>query len=361
MRLATLIAQAEARFDRIARSHFLVAALCLLLVAVALNGLGHSPDVSYRVVAHDPFSRMSPKVKNNYHQTSPLLPLLGHYAHLTSKRRFFALCLALTGGGFAAFCLAARKRLGPEPALLLFVLLLAHPVTTVLLSWLGMPDCLTFLFTALLLFARSYGLVAVLSCLGAWNHPVFYFAAPVLLLLRKLAGEEAITWRHIPVCCLGLLAGWATVAWFLHANEITVAGRVDYLKPFLKGRPAMNLQHLPLRLFSLHGLVWFGLIAAAATLFARGRVYFAALCLAHLLFGAVTFFMADTTRVFSLLAWAPALHAVGHALKLAGASDERARGDLHAALLLVALCGVVVPRVFLVSVKIYTAPFWGGM
>ncbi|MDX1556582.1 MAG: hypothetical protein R3212_11190, partial [Xanthomonadales bacterium] len=80
--------------------------------------------------------------------------------------------------------------------------------------------------------------------------------------------------------------------------------------------------------------------------------------LMHLAFLGITFFTDDSTRVFAMLAWAPALHALMYAVRVhREAGRERIAQGIQQALLLLAIVGLLVPRFLIWESRIVPTPF----
>ena len=100
-----------------ATSRYVPAVILLILLKIALSGLGTIPREPYRLTALDPFHRVLAHPEICF-QRSPLLPLLGYFSGLTSPSGFGALCLAIVVIGLVAFALLERRRHGAQDGLL---------------------------------------------------------------------------------------------------------------------------------------------------------------------------------------------------------------------------------------------------
>lgn len=332
------------RIRRQAREHFTWWAAFIIVFELLYLGLGVVPRECYRDVASNPYIQRTDVHPENHFQESPLLPVLAHLTGWQSRGAFNTLCFAFIAAGVLFLTQAARRRYGGFWTLLLLMLLLSHPVTMVLFSWLGTPDGITFLVLAILLYARQAGVVFFLALVGAYNHPIVMFAAPAVLLLRWLARENGMSMWQLIGGLAGVGTGWLLVRIFLHINNITVMSRADYVE----SRPLAfwlqyNLDHLPLALFSLHNMVWLGLGVALFTLWRLDRRYVVVFLLLQLVFYGITFFCLDTTRVFVLLAWASAWHCLGYTLQRTEQEQPSTCRRLEQRLLVVALISLVVP------------------
>ena len=341
----------RARVAGIAERWYFPASAALLLFCVAWIGLGTLPHDEYLLAAQNPFESLRSFLYpvRNYFQQSPLLPLTAYAAGLTSKAGFVTLCLGFIVLGFGAFASLARVRYGRELGLIAAALALSHPVTLVMLSWVGTPDGITFLLTACLLFARSSAWIAILCTIGAFNHPVMVFAAPVILVLRATSGEKECGFRQLLPAAAGLALGTAAVYLFLWHYKIGVFSRLDCIGTrTLGGWIKLNLTSFPLTLYSLHGPIWLALAAAFIAAFSLDRRYFIVFILCQLLFYGITFFTEDTTRVFSLLTWAAAIHCILHAARLLEAKRNlRECAQYRAALIVIAIFGLLGPHYYL--------------
>ncbi len=363
MVLSAALESLRSRVARIAERHFALACVLLAAFTVAWNGLGTIPHDEYRLTALDPFaSRLGVGGEtNNFYQQSPLLPLAGYYTHMTSPGAFVWLCLAIIAAGFFAFALLARARYGREAGLIAAALVLAHPAFLVMMSWVGSPDGTTFLVTACLLFARSWWAVGVLCLVGAFNHPIIVFAAPAVIALRATAGEkECGFWKLLPAAA-GLALGTGAVYLFLDHYHVQVFSRLDCIGTRSLGQWAeMNLSHLPLALWSLHGAMWLAMAAAAVAAWSEDRRYFVVFAACQAAFCGITFFTEDTTRVFSLLSWATSVHCVMHSLRMLDAKGLPQDGrQCRAILAAVALFGLIGPHYYMWAGEIHASNFAG--
>jgi len=353
-----ILARVDGFVGAIAHRRFWLCLVALLVFVIAYNGLGVMPHEPYRLTAENPFERVQAHRENTF-QESPLLPLVAYFSRLTSPFSFNALCLATIILAYVSYAVQARKGMGSAGALLLVCLLATHPVTLVLLSWLGAPDCITFLLTVFLLFLRSPAAIGVISLLGAFNHPMMLLIAPAVLLLRSLSREDEIGYLHLAASGIGLVLGSLAVWGFLELNHIDTYSRLDFLMSrTLASWIRHNLSNLPMALFSLHNLVWCALVACTVLFFRRNRSYFCLLLVTQVVMYGVTFFNLDTTRVFTLLAWAPAFHCLQYSLHLSGESHETEQGaQLRGVLLVLAAIGLVKPNYYVWDGTIYGPSF----
>jgi hypothetical protein len=121
-----------------------------------------------------------------------------------------------------------------------------------------------------------------------------------------------------------------------------------------------NTFALPHTLYSLHQASWFALALCVGVLFNRDRRYYLMFAASQLLFFVVTFFSADTTRVFSLLAWAPALHCIQHSLSLVDQTEGAASREVfRQVLILVAIVGLLTPGYYIWTGELHLPNFNG--
>lgn len=338
------------------RRFFLLVAL-LIGYQLLVNGLGTIPREPYRLTALDPFNQVT-AYPENYFQRSPLLPLIGRFSNLTSPLEFAGLSLVLVIIGWVIFGVLMRRKRGNEVALLFFALMLSHPVSLILISWLGTPDGISFLLTTLLLFVRSVPATATIGALGAFNHPVMNIIAPVLLTLRWAAGEMKGGRRRLIWGLVGLLIGNLAVLGYLNYFEIETMSRMDFLfSRSLATWIRQNLSLFPYTLYSLHQSVWFALALCLPILYRLDVRYLRLFLVTQLLLFAIVFFTVDTTRIFSLLAWAPAIHCVQHTLRVAEAEEGGVLPRLRGALVAMAAIGLLIPGFYMWGGELHTSNF----
>ena len=333
------------RYDTVSRRRpFLLMAVALLFT-ILYTGLGIASDTVYYRLSLDPFRTRLDIKPINYYQETVLQPLLANTLHLRTLDEYSLFCLTLILVGLMAFALLAVWRAGRETGALLFLLLLAHPIRGVLYGFIGMPDALTFALTVPLLFMRSPFGLGLVAALGVTNHAMFLFIVPATCALRWIADESGFRWRQLLAGVAGLAAGCVLLHGFLLHYGITLVSRYECVHnlPLIQ-LIHNNFSHFPMTVFSFHGALWAALAVSLAILWRPAPRYVLLALAVQAGLYATTVLTADTTRVFTLLAWAPTLHAVMVA-------DHHVEG-LHAAetqkqwrllLLLVALGGLLLP------------------
>lgn len=346
-----------ATFGRIGRNKFSLACGVLISYQILTNGLGIIPREPYRLTALDPFHRVAAHPEN-YFQRSPLLPLLGYFTNLTSPLGFAGLSLFLVILGWLTLAVMSRRRFGREIALLSMTLVLAHPVSLVLISWLGTPDSISFALTALLLFVRSFPAVAVICAFGAFNHPVMNVIAPVLLTLRLATSEGQAGVPRLLVGVVGLSVGNLMVVGYLSYFQIETVTRLDFLlSKSLATWIKQNLSLLPYTIYSLHQAVWFALALCVLILRKLDIRYLGLFLISQLLMYGVAFFSVDTTRIFGLMAWAPALHCILYSLRIAEAKEGGLLLGLRGALATTGVVGLLIPGYYIWGGELHTSGF----
>lgn len=358
MLISAAIERLDNWFSTASASFFRLTVIVLVLFTIANNGLGRAPYAEpYRQLALNPFIQVT---GINYHQESSLLPLVAYYLGFNSELLYPALCLSIILFTIAVFASLSRRYFGAEISLLAVGLLLAHPVTNILFTWLGYPDPITFLVTILLLFANSSALVLGLCLVGAFNHPVMFFSAPVILSLRIASKDGGILYRHLLFGIAGLLLGYSLLYLFLASNNINISrSRFDLaMNQSLLAWININIRSFTLSLYSLQGIVWFAIVWCVLTSFQNNRSYFILFLAAQLLFYLITFFTLDATRIFSLLAIGPTLHLIIYSMRLVGVDDSSPLSQqFRRTLLLVTIAGILIPKFFMWEGKIH-APFF---
>ena len=351
----TVFERLDRRVQQFTRTHFFLASLLLVCFTLIQYGVGIVPREFYRQVAANPYMEQKAVHEENYFQESPLLPIVAHHLGLVSRLSFNLFCLAMIIGAYGLFACLGRNRLERSLAFTVFALLQAHPVTTVLLAWLGMPDGITFAATILALFTTSLVGLALLGAICAFNHPVALFAIPAVLVLRRLAKDKGITWRHPVVAVMALGLGMLAVQGFLHLFNINTYSRLDHAAALdLKFWINQNMAFLPMTLFSLHNVIWLAIGICILAAYRFNRLYFIVFALTQLCFYAITFFCLDTTRVFALLAWAPAIHCIIYSCRLLRDQQQDVLYEqTRRLLLIVALIGLLIPNYYVYLGSVY--------
>ena len=351
----TIFSRLDHWIQQFTRTHFFLASLLLVCFTLIQYGVGVVPREFYRELASNPYVERKAIHEENSFQESSLLPIVAHHLGLVSRLSFNLFCLAIIIGAYGLFAYYCRNRLDSSLAFIVFALLQTHPVTTVLLAWLGMPDCITFALTTLVLFTSSLVGLALLCILGAFNHPVAIFAIPAILVLRRLAKDKGITWWHPVVAVIALGLGMLAVQGFLHLFNINTYSRLSYAATLdFKFWIKHNLPFLPMTLFSFHSIIWLSIGICTLAAFRFNRLYFIVFALIQISFYAITFFSLDTTRVFALLAWAPAIHCIIYSCRLLRDQQQDVLYEQTRILLLVmAIVGILVPNYYVYLGNVY--------
>ncbi|MEI6168074.1 MAG: hypothetical protein WCS52_12860 [bacterium] len=335
----------QGRFEALVQRHPILLMVGATVFSILYTGLAVASDTIYYQLSLDPFRTRLDLAPANYFQETLLQPLCAHALGLKTLTAYSLFCMTLVFCGFAAFATLVAWRSHRKTAALFLLILLAHPVRGVLYSFVGMPDAMTFVMTVPFLFLNAPLALGLLALLAATNHAVFLFIIPTLCLLRWAAHEPGFRWPQLIASIAGLALGRWVLHGFLMAYGIELVSRYHCARSL----PLVNLVHnnfsqLPMTLFSLHGAVWVALAASLAILWSSTpRYVLLALAAQTSLYG-ITFFTSDTTRVFTLLAWAPALHAVICANRHVEQSwTPASQGQWQGALLLVGLAGLLLP------------------
>ncbi len=335
------------------RRQYWVAVSALLLFTILYNGAGLIPFEAYQRLSINPFIARPDIDVNNYFQETVFLPLLANLLGLTSRFRFNLLCVLMIAAGYLFFAYNLRKNSAGVNPIPEFALLLISPITTVLFSWIGSPDAVTFLLTTILLFSRSDIVIFSLGILGAANHSIIIFATVPLLMLRMYARDDSISVRSIILLISGSAIGLLLAHLFLRINHIDVISRLDFLFQQDPHRwVQINLYKFPAVVFSLNGFLWPAILLIYGKEWDNHRYYkFYLLAMAG--FYVITFFTLDTTRVFSLMAWGMTSHLITTSIR----GSDRNGKMLSQVIPFICLFGLLIPKYFLWEGNIVFTPF----
>jgi len=350
-----LVERADRIVGRAAARRYWPICAALTIVAASCNGLGRVPGDDHRLYALKLFTpAASDGSADRFHQDIAL-PLLARGLGATSPHAFFFLCLAIVLGTLAALAWRFRATLEPDAAVILFALVVAHPVVTILLSWIGEPDGITFATTALVLLSGSPVAIGAAAAVGAANHTMAIVSLPIALVIRW-AGGERVSAAHALALLVGLIGGLILVGQFLAAQHLVAGSRLEFVRDIGFGYwIKQSLGSLPIMLWSLHGGVWFALILSAWLMWETNRAYVLVQAAAMGVAFLAAIVSLDTTRVFALLAWAPAVHLVLTAWRRE--SEGTARATLRRALVVAALVALTTPRLFVWEGAVVASPF----
>jgi hypothetical protein len=332
----------------------------VFFIILLINGTSNIPGRQYQILSENPFITRTDFIRN-YWQRDILLPLFAHITHLTSRVPFAILCLAIMVGAFALFTKLALKSSGTVPAIAFSTILITSPLTTVLLSWVGTPDGLTFLLTIPFLFTNSILLIFILAILGAMNHLAFVFAATEILLLRMIK-KDGIKIVHLFTLLFGLILGFLAVQLFLSIYHIQVFSRFTFiLKEGWDSWIETNLMNFPMTIFSLFNIQWAIIPICMILFFKKDQKYYLLVLSLLILNYAITFFSLDTTRIFSLLSWGILAHCLIHSFAIASSQSDTCKKEFLLMVIAVGVLSFLSPRYYSFEGKIIPAPFFTSL
>lgn len=344
---------------KIASQKYWIVVLGFFFIVVTItNGISLVPSQHYQKLSENPFVTRTDIASDNYWQETVLLPVIAFFTRLTTPLTFSILCFAIIVGAYLLFAGSVFNRSGSLPTLIFTTILITSPLTTILLTWLGMPDGLTIFLTIPFLFTSSLSLVFILAILGTLNHLTFLIAAIEILVLRWMARDD-IRIIHLAAITIGGIIGYVSVNLFFAVYNIQVMSRLDYiftvsLVEWIK----LNLAEFPMTIFSLFNIQWLIIPICLIMFFKKDKRYYSFI-LAMLLFNyGITFFSKDTTRIFSLLSWGILMHCVFHSFELANKEDSSYQKQLLQALIVISLISFITPRYYSWNGSIHTTPFY---
>jgi len=291
---------------------------------------------------------------SNYRYQTPFWLLFANAVGATSTTSYLVLCILTNIVALLTVWWLGTRKWGAL-AVLLF---LAHPISYILWTWIGLEDAVTVICTAVLLFVSSRWLILGAVVLGTLNHPAMIFLMPSVLGLRHLSEPEAVSRQTLVFGAAGV--GLGTLACFGVQSQLDfeLQTRLDYLlgMPFDYWRQ-INLSHLPLVLYSFGFALWIPLVWCVRSYFFAGRRYFLFFLGCMMTFYGITFFSRDTTRIFALLSWAPMLHCLLSGSRLRLREGQQADAYFGQALFLTAILGWLAPHFFLWNGQVRILPF----
>lgn len=317
--------------------HFWIFYLLILAICILQNGFWYSSfapgfallsrDLTHNPMAHDPGAQWA--------LTSFLGPVLAHFVRIQTAQAYAWMQLSLLLCIFTLLIAVIRRRHGEFAARAVLILFLASPISTVLLTWLGSPDVLTFLLSVgvVLLRSNAIGLFVVSAMLGT-NHPEQGLAILGLIGIDTFfRHQRRVTLQYAIAAFGGLLVGAGIVQWWFRAHDFGLLfTRTNYIAAQGLGEYARQLAHAPLALFlSLFGGSVVFVIAdlhrfQSKAFLLQGASAFLLVC--------ITF---DQTRVFALLTF-PAL------LLLALTENQEKQTWSETILTLTLLAALILPR-----------------
>lgn len=335
--------------------------MLLLLLLIWINGISLIPHQHYQRLAQDPLTTRYDIDSNNYFQETALLTVLAYILGWTDPVTFNGLCFILLLAAYFFFAEASRRKFSISSAVLITALMLSNPISTILLSWLGSPDSLTFFLTVPLLFTVSHLLIFLLALAGVTNHIVFLFAAFEILVLRW-SSNDGIKPSHIFTQLIGGVIGYLLLWLFLDAYQIEVASRLEYvLSRDLETWSSTNSTYLPQTLFSFFNIQWIIALICTIMFFRRNKPFYMLVWIFLLFNYSITFFTLDKTRIFLLLSWAILIQCIFYScfLNLQEKADKQTPSIWFNRFLgVIALFSFLMPRFYSWDGRIILSGLW---
>lgn len=362
MLLSTVMDALHAKVQELGKQRAWFLLLGLLFIGMTLiNGVGIVPEEPYQRLSENPFiTRTDIHFRNNFQETL-LLPLVAFFLRLTSRLTFNILCYVIIACGYAVFARYTYRRWGALQAIVFSTILITSPVTTILLTWLGMPDGLSIALTVPLLFTNSIFLIFVLAVLGSMNHVVFMIAAGEIIALRWFS-RDGIKFRHALAMAAGEIVGILLLNAFLAFNQIEVAPRVGFLSSrSIWDWTKLSIAHLPLSLFSFFNFQWLAVIVCYLMFFKWDKRFYLSATLLFVINYGVSFFSLDTTRIFSLLSTGIFMLCIFHSYEIAAShpnAKPEHRKQFIQALVVIGVISIFSPRYFSWAGEIHATPFY---
>jgi hypothetical protein len=346
--------------DRMSRTSPLVVLAALALIRIASVGIQSTPNVNEFVLfARDPFSTV-PLDGDAFITGSPMGPLLAHVLHMESTFTYSLLHFGVLAAGLAVIVVWLERTCGRAAATGVAVLLVAPPLSTVLLTWLGQPD----------VFIVVAGGVVAVAAAGSRSHFAMYWLPALaglvlgfstsetsLIALVALAFVGAASNHRgrvvLVMAAVGLVLGRLGVAEFHNVSSVPYVSRLREASDIgyytLVRRGIYNFAAL---LYSTFGAAW---LLVAAWLSWQWRVRHVlpwGAVLAWFIAVGTAFIVLDQTRDATLVLW-PASVWVAYT-SLREQEGERGVWLLLAATVVVA---TVIPALFVWNGAIQTTSF----
>jgi hypothetical protein len=250
--------------------------------------------------------------------------------------------LAAWWAGLGDLAAALGRRLAPGRAALVLLVLASHPSAMIAHAWTCHPDALTFLLTALLMFARKPWLAGAIAAVGAWNHAPMWAVICAQTALLWLGFAEPRARGRVVAVGLGFVVGavscrltLALAGVQIGASRLELAmqeGVATLVRYWTEaGWPAVYSLHFAHLLWLPWLLLRLERRAALAVVAAQALALLA------------TFFTQDTTRVFAFLGWGSLVYGLVHAL---GGERREGRDGLPRLVAAAVVCSLVAPKVY---------------
>lgn len=365
MLLSTALDTLYEKVQKLGKQKYWFLALVLLFIFVTLiNGVGIVPEEPYQRLSENPFTtRTDIHFRNNFQETL-LLPIVGYFLLLTSPVAFNVLCYLIIASGYAVFAFLVYRRWGTLPALIFSTLVITSPITTILLTWLGMPDGLTVALALPLLFTNSVIPIFILAALGAMNHVVFLIAAGEIIALRWLIKSD-LKLQHMLAMIGGSATGILLTKAFLTLNQIEVAPRTGFiLTRSLWEWTKLNATHFPVSLFSLFNVQWLAIFVCFTMFFKWDKRFYTGVIVLFVINYGITFFSLDTTRIFSILSTGIFILCLFHSYKMVTnhpAASQNHKKQFLQALTIIGVLSIFSPRYFIWVGEIHATPFYESL
>ena len=317
------------------------------VVRAVVCGVWTTPNLEQWVIfARDPFGPAPIDPAAQFITGSPLGPLLAHTLGATTTATYAALHLALAAVSAVVLVALGRHTVGDRLTNALVVLLVASPLSNVVLTWLGQPDAAMLgalsalgLASAVRTPSRARAVALAAGAVLGFSSFEQGLAAVVVLAALVWVGDREGDREVVLAAVGGLVAGRIGVAAFHAASDVPVMSRSTWARSLGPGVFVRTfLYNLPALAFSLLGAGWLLAGHAGAALHRRGMHLVHLLVPPALALG-VALVALDQTRGATMVVWPAAVWAVRR-------GDEAREGGLDRRIVAAtALLAVVIPPV----------------
>lgn len=250
-----------------------------------------------------------------YHE-SILHTLLGHILGFsTTKLTFGLFVLGFYFLGLIYLAFVIRKKVSETWSLVFLAIVVFHPISVIVFTWMGHPDAVLFLCTAVLFFADSAWILFAFSLMGSLANSSQMFIIVLMVLALRGATEPLFT-RHrkyLAVPC-GWIVGRILVELYLWWFDIWIkVSRGDmvverWMRNAWGGYD--NPDYIWQTLYSAYLSCWPLFLVVCYLSFSVSRRLGVLLVLSNAAALGVTLAVVDHTRILAILLWGPFVYSL---------------------------------------------------
>lgn len=331
--------------------------LLSLIYLFTVYRVGLIPFPGPFLVSQNPFfNNLSHTPDSHFNYDSIVAPFIAYFTGLNSSLLTYSLLnFTIIMVANVGFVYLSKRIWNQDFAKFLTLLFVLNPLSTILLTWIGSYDSVSYFIQVFLFLTSNPILIIILGFLGGANHfPIILFSGLGLFLFRAYNPDDRIDTMRILSLLLGLGLGYITLKFYqnyyglgLTLDRLNFLHKVIIERGGLKSHIGLNLFiNWSTMLFSFYNVLWAIFVVLAYYLKRDYKKLFYLFLGSNICFFCLTLLIFDTTRVFCLLSWPMLFYGFLFLARRMQLQSHNAYLSLRRYFVVVTLIGLFVPRLY---------------